>query len=123
VIAAIQFPWEVTLSSVWTYHTGRPYTFFPSSDGFTPDDSTLTFEPNNARLKHFQVLDAKLSKRGRVGGENSNLALTLYLDARNLFNTRNVLWVDSSGRVGGELGDLTAWDQGRRVRLGLRMEI
>jgi outer membrane receptor protein involved in Fe transport len=122
-IAAIHLPWQISLSAVWTYHTGRPYTYFPSSDGFTPDDSTLAFEPNNSRMKHYQTLDAKLTKLFTFGSERFPVNLSIYLDARNVFNTDNVLWVDSSGRVGGELGDLTAWDTGRRIRLGLRLEI
>ena len=124
VIATLEFPWEISLSSSWTYHTGRPYTFFPSKDGFTPDDPTLEFEPNNARLDNFNLLNVKLSKRLVIGSKDSPFVrLNVYFDGRNLLNTKNVLWVDSGGRVGGELGDLSAWGQGRRIRFGIRAEM
>ena len=48
---------------------------------------------------------------------------TLYLDSRNLRDERNVLWVDASGRVGGELGDPGAYDTPRRTVVGLRVEL
>jgi hypothetical protein len=47
----------------------------------------------------------------------------IYIDARNLFNARNVKWVDSSGRIGGELDDITAWDAYRRIRVGVKAEL
>ena len=124
VIASLQLPWDFSLSSAWTYHTGRPYTYFPSKDGFTPDDPSLTFEPNNARLDPFNLLNVKLSRSLNLSVESAYIrTITVYVDARNVFNTKNVRWVDSSGRIGGEMSDLTAYDPGRRVRLGVRMDI
>jgi len=44
---------------------------------------------------------------------------TLSIDCRNALNTRNVLWMDSSGRIGGELSDPGAYDISRRTRMVL----
>ena len=84
----------------------------------------LEFEPNNARIDDYNLLNMKVSKLFRLGSdENPWMNLTIYLDGRNVLDSQNVLWVDSSGRPGGELGDLTAWGPGRRIRLGIRAEI
>lgn len=123
VVASIDLPWLLALSLTWEFHTGRPYTYYPTEDGFTPSDTTLQFQPNNARLDDFNLLNAKLSRTVAIGDEASPLMrLTVYFDARNIFNAKNVRWADSSGRIGGELSNLSAWDPGRRVRVGLRME-
>jgi len=79
----------------------------------------LKFVPNNARMPDVSNLEIKASKRIHVTDE---LLLICFLDMRNVFDRRNVLWMDSSGRIGGELGDISAWDTPRRARLGLRME-
>jgi outer membrane receptor protein involved in Fe transport len=123
VIAMLQLPWDFALSTSWSFHTGRPYTYFPSKDGFTADDPTMEFEPNNSRLDDFNLLNLKVSKLFMLGREAAPaVRLNVYADARNVLNKKNVRWSDSSGRVGGELSDLNAWDQGRRVRVGLRAE-
>ncbi len=119
VIANFRLPWETELSALWTYNTGRPYTFYPTYDGFTPLDSTMKFVPNNARLSDVNDLDIKAAKHFQY---SQDLRITLFVDVRNLFNHRNARWSDSSGRIGGELGDLSAWDPYRRTRLGLRVE-
>jgi outer membrane receptor for ferrienterochelin and colicin len=119
VIVNAKLPWEADLAVLWTFSTGRPYTFYPTLDGYTPLDSTLKFVPNNARMPDVSNLEIKASKRIHVTDE---LLLICFLDMRNVFDRRNVLWMDSSGRIGGELGDISAWDTPRRARLGLRME-
>jgi hypothetical protein len=48
--------------------------------------------------------------------------ITLYADCRNLWNEKNVLWIDSSGRIGGELGDPGAYTVGRRSRIGIQLD-
>ena len=47
---------------------------------------------------------------------------TLYADIRNLLNSKNVRWIDSNGRIGGELGDPSAYYEPRRVRVGFRID-
>jgi outer membrane receptor protein involved in Fe transport len=124
VIANLQLPWEVKISTTWNFHSGRPYTYYPSKDGFTPIDPSLAFEPNNALLDDFNLLNIKASKRFKVGPDDSpTMRMSVYADGRNVLNKKNVRWADSSGRVGGELGDLSAWDSGRRIRVGVRVEL
>ena len=48
------------------------------------------------------------------------ISATTYVDVRNLFDRYNVLWIASDGNVGGELGDPSAWDVGRRVQVGVK---
>jgi outer membrane receptor for ferrienterochelin and colicin len=120
----LKLPWDIDTNILWQYHTGRPYTYFPSQDGFKPDNSLQLFLPNNRRLPANQILDlhaAKNFKFGRAGGESAKAnELSFYVDVRNLFNTRNVRWVDSSGRIGGELGDPSAYYSPRRTAVGIR---
>jgi outer membrane receptor for ferrienterochelin and colicin len=121
---ALRLPLDFGIALTWEYHTGRPYTYYPSQDGFTPDDPTQEFEPNNARMDDFNLLNVKVSKAFNVGDSPKPwMKISVYLDGRNVLDASNVRWVDSSGRVGGELGDLTAWDPGRRIRLGVRVEL
>ncbi len=123
VIGLLELPFQMSLSVLWMYHSGRPYTYYPSKDGFTPIDPSMEFEPNNARMSDYNVLNAKLSKDFALGsGDPPAVKLIVYADSRNLLNAKNVRWVDSSGRPGGELGDLSGWDPGRRIRIGVRLE-
>ena len=122
VDAAIHLPYEITCRAFYHFHTGRPYTYYPSRDGFTPSDSTLSFSPNNARMAPFSNLDIKISKPIHIALERF-FDLVLFLDARDVFNTHNVKWEDSSGKVGGELGDPSAYYIGRRIRGGVSAEI
>jgi hypothetical protein len=46
-----------------------------------------------------------------------------YVDARNVFNKLNVRWMDSGGKIGGELGDPGAYYDPRRVRVGFRIDM
>lgn len=123
VIATADLPFEIVVSASWQFHSGRPYTYYPSRDGFTPEDPTIEFEPNNARMKEFSLLNLKASRTFNVGTKETPVHLTVYADVRNLFNARNVRWVDSAGRIGGELEDLSAYDPYRRTRIGMRVEL
>jgi outer membrane receptor for ferrienterochelin and colicin len=124
VIGSLELPFTSSLSVSWIFHSGRPYTYFPSKNGFTPDDPTLEFEPNNARLESFSLVNIEVKKHLSVESESGTpFVADLYVDVRNLFNTRNVRWVDSSGKIGGELGDVTAWEPARRVRIGVRIDL
>jgi outer membrane receptor protein involved in Fe transport len=123
VVGTVDLPLDLSLSVLWVFHTGRPYTYFPSKDGFTPEDSSLTFQPNNARMSDYNVMNIKVSRTFTLTADPPPATtITAYIDGRNILNAKNVLWVDSGGKVGGELGDLSAWDPGRRVRFGIRLE-
>ncbi len=122
-VGSFRLPLDVVLSTTVSFHSGRPYTYFPSKDGYTPLDPEMEFEPNNSRLGQYVVLNVKLLKSFDVSEEGFiGLKGNLYIDARNLFNTKNERWADSGGKVGGELADLTAWEPGRRIRIGLQAE-
>jgi hypothetical protein len=66
-------------------------------------------------------VNAKLSKQFEIG-EAPHFIITVFADARNLFDTMNVRWMDSSGRIGGELNDPSAYYDPRRVRVGVKVE-
>ena len=120
--AVIDFrlPFEITGNMVWTFNTGRPYTYYPTKDGYTPVDTTQLFIPNNARLASSSTMSFKFQRRFQVGGSSF---LTFYGDARNLLNAENVRWADSNGRVGGQLGDPSAYYDPRRFYLGVKYEM
>lgn len=115
-------PLRLVVDLLWQYHTGRPYTYYPSPDGFAPADSGRTFVPNNRRLPAWQMTDLRVGRTFFLSsaGKTIRPALELYIDIRNLFNARNLLWMDASGRAGGELGDPGAWEIGRRTLAGFR---
>lgn len=116
----LQLPFELACNIVWTYNTGRPYTYFPTKDGFTPDDTTRSFIPNNARLPGSNMVNMKVSRKFSLGGL---VSLSLYGDVRNLLNAMNARWADANGRIGGQLGDPSAYYDPRRVSIGLRYEM
>jgi len=105
---------------VGQYHTGRPFTHYPTSTGYEPVDTGL-FQQNNSRMPSFSLADLKVEQRFTMAFWPT-AQLRMYVDIRNLFNTKNVLWMDSNGRIGGELGDPSGYAIGRRTRLGLRLE-
>ncbi len=102
---------------LWRWNSPRPYTYYPSRTGVVPDLKTK-LTPNNRRMSEVSYLDVKVSKGLRLGRA---LWVEGFLDIRNLLDRQNVLWVASDGKPGGELGDPSAWDVGRRINLGLRI--
>ncbi|MBI1807587.1 MAG: TonB-dependent receptor [Ignavibacteria bacterium] len=115
-----QLPLEIVCNMIWTYNTGRPYTYFPTRDGYTAEDTTVAFIPNNARLPADNLVNVKFSKKFVIGGLTS---LSVYGDIRNLFNAKNAKWSDANGRIGGQLADPSAYYEPRRVSIGLRYEM
>ena len=121
----LNLPWGLNANLLWQYHTGRPYTYFPSRDGFTQQNPDQPFLPNNRRLSRNNVIDLYAAKDFLIAnGPNRQLTetskLSFYVDVRNLLNDKNVLWVDSSGRIGGELRDPSAYSSPRRTAVGIR---
>jgi outer membrane receptor protein involved in Fe transport len=116
----VLLPFDVGANIVWSYNSGRPYTFFPTRDGFTAEDSTIAFIPNNARLPANSTLNVKLSRKFTFGNFS---ALSMYWDIRNVFNAQNPKWADANGRIGGQLGDLSAYYEPRRFSVGVRYEL
>lgn len=113
-------PWDVDANAIWSYNSGRPYTYYPTTDGYTPVDSTRPFQPNNARLGSNSTLNLKLTKKIMI---DRTMNFSVYADIRNAFNALNPRWADSNGRVGGQLGDPSAYYDPRRVMIGLRYEM
>jgi outer membrane receptor for ferrienterochelin and colicin len=110
-------PYDIIANGIIWFNSPKPYTLYPTRDGFTPVDSSKDFLPNNARMKNVLFGNLKLSRRFKMAGYEG-MDLLVYVDARNIFNTKNVKWIDSNGRIGGELSDPSAYYELRRVRIG-----
>ena len=119
--AEFRLPFEIQSDVVVLYNSARPYTYFPTRDGFTPLNPSKAFIPNNARMREVLFINAKFSKQIDLDTEKKH-KLLVYLDIRNFLNRQNVRWMDSGGRTGGELGDPSAYYDPRRVRVGVRWE-
>jgi len=114
-------PWDVRANATASYNSGRPYTLFPTQDGFTAANPNKLFLPNNARMDATVFTNVKLTKK-IVLDDASQSSLTLSVDVRNIFNAKNVRWVDANGRIGGELDDPAAYYDPRRARIGISAE-
>lgn len=117
--AAVKLPQEfqVTLFAEW--HSGRPYTHYATATGFEPVRGG-DFAQNNERMPRYLNVDIKAAKAFVVGWWQ-DARFTVYVDCRNLANEKNVKWVDSNGRIGGELGDPSGFFIGRRTNVGLQI--
>lgn len=116
----VSTPWGMTVATVAEWHSGRPYTFYPTSTGFEKIDGGV-FAQNNARMPAFANVDVKVEQAFRPDWWPGS-TLTAYVDCRNLLDELNVRWMDSNGRVGGELSDPSGYSIGRRTSLGLKVE-
>lgn len=116
-----KLPGNIQTNLVLMYNSPRPYTFYPTRDGFNPVDTSRAFLPNNARMSDIVFMNVKFILEFLLDEDHRSL-LMVYLDIHNLLNRKNVRWVDSSGRIGGELGDPGAYYDYRRIRAGLRIE-
>lgn len=110
---------DFDMNLVIHWHSGRPYTEYSTATGFEPVHGG-TFIQNNARMPAYSNIDLKIEKHFKFDWW-PNSVLTVYLDVRNLTNQANVSWMDSNGRVGGELGDPSGHFTGRRARYGLQI--
>ena len=109
-------------SIIWEVHSGRPFTLFPSSDGFTAENPDQPFVPNNSRLPSSNIVDIQISKRFTLAGA-AGRSLMLYFTSRNLLDSKNSIWADSSGKLGGELDDPSAFETGRRSFIGITIDL
>jgi outer membrane receptor for ferrienterochelin and colicin len=115
-------PLGIQTNVILLYNSPRPYTLYPTRDGFTPLDPSKAFLPNNGRMQNVVFMNVKASRQFALDNEG-RYRLIVYVDARNSFNTKNIRWIDSSGRIGGELGDPGAYYDPRRIRIGFRLEM
>ncbi len=118
-VALLRLPWEMDINTVFEWHTGRPYTAYPTSTGFEEIDGGV-FLQNNARMSAYTNVDLRAEQRFRFSWW-PGAVLALYVDCRNLLNEKNVRWMDSNGLEGGELGDPSGYYTGRRTSLGFRV--
>ncbi len=112
-----KLPYNIVMNGIVWFNSPKPYTYFPTRDGFSPVDSAKDFVPNNARMKNVLFTNIKFSREFTFDNLQ-DCTIILYLDARNVLNTKNVKWVDSNGRIGGELSDPSAYYELRRVKAG-----
>lgn len=118
--ASLTLPWDFALNVFAQYHTGRPYTSYLTATGFEPVNQGR-FSQNNDRMPRYFNLDVKATQRLRFGWW-PNALISMYLDVRNVFNEKNVKWIDSNGRIGGELSDPGGYFIGRRTIVGMQVE-
>lgn len=119
--ADVKLPFQIQATLVALYNSPRPFTYYPTRDGFTPLDSTKAFLPNNRRMEDVLFLHAKLTRAFQLFTPRQ--VAVVFVDARNIFNRKNIRWMDSSGRIGGELADPGAYYDPRRIRLGVRVDL
>ena len=119
-IATVVTPWLLNASLVAQWHSGRPYTNYPTSTGFEKIDGGRFYQ-NNDRMSSYLSIDLRLDKTVRADFWPAATTI-FYVDVRNMLNEKNVKWVDSNGRIGGELGDPSGYFIGRRTSVGARIE-
>lgn len=122
VNATFHLPLGIEANTFLHSFTGRPYTYYPSRDGFTPTNPNQVFIPNNERMNGYTNLDVKFTKSFSFDYARST-DVTFFVDVRNALDKRNVKWMDSSGKIGGELEDPSGFYIGRRTRTGMSVEI
>jgi outer membrane receptor for ferrienterochelin and colicin len=115
-----KLPDDFTGNFVWMFNTGKPYTYYPTLDGYTAEYPSTPFVPNNARLPNNSTVNAKFFRRITLSPSNSFL---LYGNVTNLFNNLNAKWADSNGRIGGQLGDPSAYYELRRFTMGIEYDL
>jgi outer membrane receptor for ferrienterochelin and colicin len=111
---------DLTVTTAAEWHSGRPYTHYPTSTGFEMISGGV-FAQNNERMPEYMNVDLRAEYAFRPSWWAASL-VTVYLDCRNLLDGQNVKWMDSNGRIGGELYDPSGYYIGRRTSLGAKVE-
>ena len=55
-------PFDISSNLILLYNSPRPYTFYPTRDGFLPRDSGKVFLPNNMRMENVVFINLKMVK-------------------------------------------------------------
>ncbi|MBN2012675.1 TonB-dependent receptor [candidate division KSB1 bacterium] len=92
------------LNLLWALNSPLPYTRY---EGI----STI---PNGSRMSNVTYVDIRASKDFNLG-----VPVTIFTEFKNVFDRKNILWVDSYGRPGGILDDPGAYDERYRVLMGI----
>ena len=121
LISTFSIPEQLDVNLVLQWHSGRPYTNYPIANPYAAVDSSL-FSPNNGRMPSYFNIDLKAQKHFGASWW-PGAVLTLYADVRNLTDAHNVAWMDSNGRIGGELNDPSGYFIGRRTHVGLQLSL
>ncbi len=79
------------------------------------------FSENNARMPSYMNLDIRAEQSFTLGFL-PNGRPKVFVDIRNVLNRRNVKWMDSNGRIGGELNDPSGYYIGRRTHVGIQID-
>jgi outer membrane receptor for ferrienterochelin and colicin len=119
-VTSIITPWNFNVHLVVQWHSGRPYTNYPTSTGFEKIDGGR-FNQNNDRMPAYRTIDVRVDKFIALD-VSAGATLACFIDVRNLLNTKNVQWMDSNGRIGGELNDPSGYSIGRRTNVGVRFD-
>ncbi len=96
---------------VWRINSPKPYTL----DEDEYENNQKVIYPNNKRLDWTNCLDIKLKKMFDVGFG----IWGLQMEIRNVLDSKNLLWRDMEGRIGGMMADPAAYDVGRRLKVGV----
>lgn len=120
VVASASLPGGTVISAVMDWHSGRPYTRYPTSTGFEKVNGGI-FVQNNARMPAAFGLDLRAQQQIHIPWWPEARA-AVYVDCRNVADQQNVVWVDSNGRIGGELDDPSGYSIGRRTNIGVQIE-
>jgi outer membrane receptor for ferrienterochelin and colicin len=112
-------PQDFNLSLFFQWHSGRPYTAYPTPTGFEPVVGGV-FQINNERMPSYINIDMRAEKQ--LSAPWGSFPMKVYFDVRNLTDAKNVSWIDSNGRIGGELHDPSGYFIGRRMHVGLQVD-
>jgi len=74
--------------------------------------------PNDGRMEVVSFVDIRMNKDFKPAG----LPVSMFVEFLNIFDRKNLLWVDSMGKPGGALEDPGAWDERYRFRMGLNVK-
>jgi len=100
----------LSMNIMYRYNSALPYTL---------DMGGYTF-PNNKRMDPTSDLNLRLNTNYDLG---DRLGFHGFAEVTNVLDTKNNLWVDSQGLIGGELADPGAWNLGRRFRIGIGLKL
>lgn len=124
----VNFKHQITLSTLWRFHTGDPYT--PSSVRVSGDSTVenskifyLTETKNSQRLPSFHSLDIKLEKKWYI----DQMSLVAYVNVINAYDHKNIRQYGWKRRI--ENGRFTGFSRDEQVyfprffSVGLALEL